>query len=197
MWVEPGMNPARAFVGTADIQQQRRAGIERGNFVPLRERHITGEHVLRGHAGEVDGVFGRAEWRRVGQFQFGQVMHRHPGLERGGQHVNAFVHAFMADGLRAEQFAGVGREQDFQRDGFGAGVVARVRAGMKMNRLKRNARRAGGIFSFAPVQPAVRLNNRRMAVPQVCSYRDGRPKILLAAMRPWRFAGPASGISAH
>ena len=42
----------------------------------------------------------------------------------------------MADGLRAEQFSCVGREQDFQRDGFGAGVVARVRAGVKMNRLE-------------------------------------------------------------
>ena len=133
-----GNEPSRAFVGTADIQQQRRAGIERSNFVPLRERHVTGKHVLRGHAGKVDGVFRRSVWRRVGQFQFGQIVNGHAGLERGGQHVNAFVHAIMADGLRAEQFACVGREQDFQRDGFGAGVVARVGAGVQMNRLERN-----------------------------------------------------------
>jgi hypothetical protein len=41
----------------------------------------------------------------------------------------------MADGLRAQQFACVKREQEFQRDRFGAGVVARVRTGVKMNRL--------------------------------------------------------------
>ena len=145
-----GNEPSRAFVGTADIQQQRRAGIERSNFVPLRECHVTGEHVLRGHAGKVDGVFRRSVRRRIGQFQFGQIVNGHPGLERGGQYVNAFVHAFMADGLSAEQFACVGREQDFQRDGFGAGVVARVRAGVKMNRLEMEWRRDEGISHLRP-----------------------------------------------
>ena len=115
------MNPRARSSGSADIEQQRRAGIERSNLVPLRERHVTGEHVLRGHAGKVDGVFRRSVWRRVGQLQFDQIVNGHPGLERGGQHVNAFVHAFMADGLSAEQSACVGREENFQRDGFAPG----------------------------------------------------------------------------
>ena len=55
----------------------------------------------------------------------------------------------------------------------------------------------GSALVVYTMQPAVSLKSRSMAVPQVCSYRDGRPRILSAAMRPWRFAGPASGINAH
>src|ERR1019366_8736447 len=57
---------------------------------------------------------------------------------RGGQHVNAFVNPFMADGLSAEQTASLRREQDFHGDGLRAGIVARMRARVKMNRLKGN-----------------------------------------------------------
>ena len=59
-------------------------------------------------------------------------MHRHAAFERGGENVNAFVHAFMSHDLGPEKFAGVGREQDFDSDRFGARIVAGVRAGMKM-----------------------------------------------------------------
>ena len=45
-------------------------------------------------------------------------------------------------GGSAEKFAGVGRKEDLHRDRFGARIIARVRAGMQMQRLIRNAGRA-------------------------------------------------------
>ena len=129
IWIEPGMNPAARSSAPRTSSSEGRAGSSEATSCHCAERHVAGEHVLRGHAGEVDRVFGGSEGRGVGEFQFGQVVHGHAGLERGGQHVDAFVHAVAADGLRAEQSAGVGREEDFQRDGFGAGVIAGVGAG--------------------------------------------------------------------
>ena len=102
------MKPRARSSGRRTSSKKRRSGIEQSNLVPLRERHVTAEHVLRDHAGKVDGVFRRSVWRRVSQLQFGQVVNGHPGLECGGLHVNAFVHTFMADGLSAEQSACVG-----------------------------------------------------------------------------------------
>ena len=52
------------------------------------------------------------------------------------------------------------------------------------------------VFSLAPVMARVRSKTPTTAVP--CEPRKwaSRPQITSAAMRPWRLAGPASGIKA-
>ena len=108
----------------------------------MRQLHIARQHVLRGHARHVHRILGRAEGRRVGKFEFGEVLHRHVALDGGGKNVNPLVHAVVADRLRAEQSTGVRREQNLHGNRLGAGIVACVRTGMQMERLKRNARLA-------------------------------------------------------
>ncbi len=49
------------------------------------------------------------------------------------------------------------------------------------------------VFSLAPVQAAAPPNTPMIAVPWVPLKWESRPVMTSAAIRPWRFAGPASG----
>ena len=53
------------------------------------------------------------------------------------------------------------------------------------------------VFSLTPVQAAAPPNNPMIEVPCVPRKRESRPAITSAAMRPCRFAGPASATRLH
>jgi len=87
-WVEPGMNPRARSSGrrtsTSSVVLDR-AKQRRSTARVSRHR----QHVLRGHAGKVTGVFCRSVGRRVSKFLFGpRSMTVIRAWERGRQHVN-------------------------------------------------------------------------------------------------------------
>ena len=65
------------------------------------ERSLAGRGVGQGHAGVVDGVFGRGERRRVGEVEVEQVLGAGPEGDRGREDVDALVHSLRPDGLRS------------------------------------------------------------------------------------------------
>jgi hypothetical protein len=73
------------------------------------------------------------------------------GHQGGSENIDAFVDAIATDGLRAEQAAGGGIEEDFQGDGLSAGVISSVGAWVEVDGLERDvgAAEAFGIGSGA------------------------------------------------
>ena len=134
------------FIGATHVEHERLRRIDRGDLMPLRERDITREHVLRGHAGKVHGIFGGAKWRRLGQLQLGEIMHGHACLQGSGEDIETLVHTIAAHGLSTEEFARARRKQHFQRDGFRTGIVSGMRCWMQMQHFADDARRTQHLF---------------------------------------------------
>jgi len=84
------------------------------------------EFVGGGEACDVDEVLGASEGRSVGELKVAEVFHGHAGKYGGGEDIEAFVNAFKAGGLSAEEDAGVGVPEYFEGDGPRSGVVAGV-----------------------------------------------------------------------
>ena len=72
---------------------------------PVRERHVAVEVVDGDHAGQVHGILGGAELRRVAELGLREVAHRSAHLDRRGDHVDALLDALEPDRLRAEDAA--------------------------------------------------------------------------------------------
>ena len=119
-----------ALLRGSHVQHEVFGGAAGGDLVPLGQSDQAPQIVLGRLPGQVDGVLGRAEGRRVGQFEFGQIVDRQVGLEGGGEDVEALVNASGADRLRAEEPAGLGGKENLQGQRLGtriiAGVVGRV-----------------------------------------------------------------------
>ena len=94
--------------------------------VPFRNLHKAGQDVLRHVARHVDRVLGRGIGRSVGQLQVLEVVHRAAEAHGHAQGVDALVHPFPANDLRAEDPAGVRREKQLDGHGRRAGIVAGV-----------------------------------------------------------------------
>ena len=77
----------------------------------------------------VDGILGRAEGGRVGQVQAGQIPDRRTQTHGGGDHVDPFVDTVLSHGLGPQHAAILRIEDQLERDGRGAGIVAGVIVG--------------------------------------------------------------------
>ena len=88
---------------------------------------MVAAHEPRGHEPRhVDRVLRRAELWRVAEFHLFEVEDGHACLDGDGDHIDPLVHTVPADGLRPEQPACVGGEEQLERHLLRAGVVAGV-----------------------------------------------------------------------
>ena len=118
---------AAVFAGGARVQQGHAAVPGQGVQVLQPELpHLAGEQVLDQVARHVHRVLGRSVGRRIGQVQFGQAGAGHPGVDGGGQHVDALVHAVPAHDLRAQQPPAAPLEHHLHGQHAAAGIVPGV-----------------------------------------------------------------------
>ena len=166
--------------------------------VPVGQRHVAAKDAGCDHPGEVDRILGAAERRRVAELDLLEVVHGRAQLDRQGELADPLVDTVLADRLCSEH-ASVGlAEQDLHRDRLGARVVPGVRVRDRGRSSRSRCRRARlSVFSLAPVQATAAPNSSTTAVPCVPRKRESRPAITSAAIRAWRFAGPASAIRLH
>ena len=115
-----------------------------GQGVWAGEDKLAGQHIVGDHAGLVDGVFGLAVGRRVGQVQVNQVRGAQARSHGGCDDVDAAVHAVGAHGLRAQNLPA---SADVHEDvhGLGAGEIARVLVGVRVHREVPRARGVKGL----------------------------------------------------
>ena len=132
--------PGRVLAGRAYVQDRHvlTEGVGAG------EDEFAGHHVVCDHAGLVDGVFGLAVGRRVGEVQVDEVSGAQAGPHGGRDDVDAAVYAVGAHGLRAQDLpAGAHVHEDVDR--LGAGEIARVLVGMRVHREVLRARGIEGL----------------------------------------------------
>ena len=138
----PGQRLDRELLGRAHVDELDRSG--RGlqdvaQLAPIDDLVEAREHVAGDVAGDVDGILRRAEGRRIGELEIGQVLHPQAGFDRRGDDVDALVHPVRADRLRAED-AAVEAEDQLQAELPAAGIIGRMRAGMNDDRAVGDAR---------------------------------------------------------
>ena len=170
----------RELFWRANIQQVRFL-LEHVLNVDLRM--IVANEPGRHEAGHVDGILGRTELRRIGEFHFFQVEDRHAGLNGDGEHIDSFIDACAADCLRAEHFAGMRIEYDLERHSFGAGKVADMVARMdvdlsirpidSLQRFFRCAGKRGRAIEHANDRRALRAAEVAMVGRRCCRPRCG------------------------
>ena len=132
--------PGRVLAGRAYVQDRHvlTEGVGAG------EDEFAGHHVVCDHAGLVDGVFGLAVGRRVGEVQVDEVSGAQAGPHGGRDDVDAAVYAVGAHGLRAQDLpAGAHVHEDVDR--LGAGEIARVLVGVRVHREVLRARGIEGL----------------------------------------------------
>ena len=130
----------RVLAGRAHVQDRRVFG----EGFRAGEDKLAGQHVMRNHAGLVDGVLGLAVGRRVGEVQVDEVSRAQAGPHGGRDDVDAAVHAVGAHGLRAENLpVGADVHEDVHR--LGAGEIARVLVGVRVHREVLRARVIEGL----------------------------------------------------
>ena len=79
--------------------------------------HVSFQYVGSDKTGYIDRVFGGRVGRRIGQFQFFQVIDRHITFDGGGENIDSLIHSFFAHDL-SPQDPSTGRCKD-QLDGYG------------------------------------------------------------------------------
>ena len=94
--------PLFDFCRSAHIKQHDLRAVELRRLFSVPDIHLFVYHVRRHEARHVHRVFRVAVWRRVGQFQLRQIVHREFVADRGRKHVNALIHAIAPDDLRAK-----------------------------------------------------------------------------------------------
>ena len=132
--------PGRVLPYRAHVQDRRVFGEGLG----AGEDKLAGQHVMRNHAGLVDGVLGLAVGRRVGEVQVDEVSRAQTGPHGGGDDVDAPVHPVGPHGLRAEN-PPVGAHVHEDVDRRGAGEIARVLIGVRVHREVLRARGIEGL----------------------------------------------------
>jgi hypothetical protein len=96
------MWPSTYSPASRNVEQDRALAAE---VVPTRERHQAVEMIHGDHAGQVDGILGGAELRRIAELRLREIANRGVHLDRGRDDVDPFVHPFQADGLRPQDSA--------------------------------------------------------------------------------------------
>ena len=119
-----------------------------GQGVRAGQDELAGQDVVGDHAGLVNGVLGLAVGRRVGEVQVDKVRRLQARAHRGGDHVDAPVHAVGAHGLRAEDRS-VGADVHEDVHGLRSGEIARVLVGVRVHREVARARRVQGLAILA------------------------------------------------
>ena len=121
----PGDRPRGELRRRAHVEQQLVLAQD-GELLGLPQRHVAAEHVGGDEAGHVDGVLRAAERRRVAQLRVLEVVDGHARAEGHRDHVDALVDAARADGLRPQDPAVRGVEDELEADRLRAGVVRGV-----------------------------------------------------------------------
>jgi len=124
--------PGLVFLGATHVDNHAAFSNRRVIF-RIPELDVAFEQVGSNEAGHVDRVFGRAIGRGIGQFQHLEVIDRHVAAQGCGEDVYAFVHAVVADDLRAEYAAVLRSEQQLDMHGRCARIVAGVSGWMQVD----------------------------------------------------------------
>ena len=162
-----GQRALRELGRFAHIEQQRAFG----ECIGVGQPGGAIERVGGNHAGDGDGVLGRAERRGVAQLQLRQLAHGHARAHGGGENIGTLVRAFRANDLPTVDLAIVTIQQlDVQRGG--TGIIARMRAGVDIHLLIRLAHRLQPRFGMAATGGG-----------QFAHFDDGRAKGALVAAR--------------
>ena len=128
----PGERKLRALIGVADIDnlEGKQVGIDR------RHGRMALEVVQGREGGHVDGVLGRAEGRRVGEVDLGEVGDGAAEVEEGGDDVQALVHPGAAEGLGAEDAARARLIDQLEGERLRPGVITRMVVGGDVDRTR-------------------------------------------------------------
>jgi len=101
-----------------------------------RDRRPPADYVGGDHARRDLPDLGGAELWRVAEFRLFEVEHRRTHLNRRRDHIDATLHAFLADSLGAQHKAVRPAEHQLQVNGFCPRIVAGVVARMQIDRFE-------------------------------------------------------------